>query len=188
MSLCCLISCLVVCHQKAFFVCCAIDMIKALLFRLLTANSKICSERFHSHIFSSLSTGCGLSDKAGWIHSALTKIPFKRENGIECHSITADGKHGDTLTQKAFTLTYTKQCKDHVFGFPMNPKYVQYWSVSSQSIWRVVFQNALTYLISSLFTICQAQSHNALWNEFLMWSNEAVMAKQSLLVWVWLML
>lgn len=27
---------------------------------------------------------------------------------------------------------------------------------------RVVFQNVLTYLISSLFTICQAQSHNAL--------------------------
>lgn len=116
MSLYCLISYLLVCHKKAFFVCCAVDVIKASLFGLLTANSKICSERFHSHIFSPLSNVCGLSDKAGWIHNALTKIPFKRENGIECHSITADGKHGNTLTQKAFTLTYTKQQRDSFFG------------------------------------------------------------------------
>lgn len=40
--------------------------------------------------------------------------------------------------------------------------YVQYWRISSQSISRVVLRNVLTYLISSLFTICQAQSHNAL--------------------------
>lgn len=40
-----------------------------------------------------------------------------------------------------------------------------------------------THLFDSIrFTICQAQSHNALWNEFLMWSNETVMAEQSLLV------
>lgn len=109
-----------VCHKKELFVCCAVDVIKASLFGLLAANSQICSERFHSHIFSSLSTVWGLSDKAGWIHNALTKIPFKRENGVECHSITADGKHGNTLTQKAFTLTYTKQQKDYFFGFSCN--------------------------------------------------------------------
>lgn len=155
MSLYCLISYLLVCHKKAFFVCCAVDVIKASLFGLLTANSKICSERFHSHIFSPLSNVCGLSDKAGWIHNALTKIPFKRENGIECHSNTADGKHGNTLTQKAFTLTYTKQQRDSFLGRSLLI-YVQYWRISSQSISRVVLQNVLTYLISSLFTICQS--------------------------------
>lgn len=81
------------------------------------------------------------------------------ENGIECHSITADGKHGNTLTQKAFTLTYTKLQKHYFLALPVI--YVQRWSIFSHSISRVVFQNVLTYLISSLFTICQAQSHNA---------------------------
>lgn len=68
-----------------------------------------------------------------------------------------------------------------IFFFPM------YSSIFSQGISRGVFQNVVTYLISSLFTICQAQSHNTFWNEFLMCSNEAVMATQSLLVWIWLM-
>lgn len=52
-------------HKKAGFVCRAADAIKASLFGLLTANSKICSERFHSHIFSPLSNVWGLSDKSG---------------------------------------------------------------------------------------------------------------------------
>lgn len=40
MSLYCLISYLVVCHKKALFVCCAVNVIKASLFAVLTANSK----------------------------------------------------------------------------------------------------------------------------------------------------
>lgn len=80
-----------------------------------------------------------------------------------------------------------KIAKKHFFFFAFPLIYVQYGSIFSPSISREVFQNLHTYLISSLFTICQAQSHNAFWNDFLMWSNEAVMAKQSLLVWIWLM-
>lgn len=129
MSLYCLISHLVVCQKKAFFVCCAVDVIKASLFVLLTVKSAV---KGFIRIFSLLSV-CGLSDKAGWIHNAVTKIPFKRENGIECHSITADGKHGNTLTQKAFTLTYTKQQK-HIFFFPII--YVQYCSIFSKGIFK----------------------------------------------------
>lgn len=82
--------------KKAFLVCRGVDVIKASLFGLLTANSEVRSERFHWHIFSSRSVVCGSSDTASWIHSALTEIPFKRENGIECHSINADSKHGNT--------------------------------------------------------------------------------------------
>lgn len=127
MSFYCLIVHLVVCHKKGFSVCCATDVIKTSLFGPLTVKSAV--KCFNSHIFSSLCTVCGSSDKAGWTHIALTKIPFKRENGIECHSITADGKHGNTLTQKAFTLTYTKGQKSIFLSFPII--YVQYCSILS---------------------------------------------------------
>lgn len=105
--------------RKPSLFCFAVDVIKASLFGLLSAHSEVCSERFHSHIFSSISTVCDLSDKAGWIHNALAKkFHLKEENGIECHSITARGKHGNTQTQKAFTLTYTKQ--QYFSAFPCN--------------------------------------------------------------------
>lgn len=192
MSLYCLIPNLLVCRKKDFFVCCEVDKIKASLFGLLPVNAQICNERFHSHIFSSLSNVCILSDKASWIHKALTKIPFKMENGIECQSITADGKQGSNLTQKAFILTYTKQLKDVLFKFfwiSFGQKCVQHWKCFSQNLSSsILFKNVLTYLISFCFTICQDQSHKALWNEFLMWSTEAVKAKEPLLVWIWLML
>lgn len=84
---------------------------------------------------------------------------LKRENVIPLQQMT-----NAALTQEApaqalgfYPLTHVKKCGS-------------------------LLKSTVAYWISSLFSICQAQSHNPFWNEFLMWSNEAVTAKQSLLV------
>lgn len=114
-------------HHKKCFVSYATDIIKAPLCGRLAADIKIFSKGVLSLIFSTLSSVCALSDKADWIHRALTKIPFKRENGIKRHSVTPTGKHKNTPTQKAFALTYTKQHK--AFFFVCLQTYIHYCSI-----------------------------------------------------------
>lgn len=106
-------------------------------------------------------------------HLSATKqvesIKFHRRE--KCHFITADEEGGGALTREAPAAIYTKQRKCRVSSPPTHTN-----MRSSPP------KSTLAYWISSLFSICQAQSHKPFRNEFLMWSNEAVTAKQSLLV------
>lgn len=90
---------------------------------------------------------------------------------MSCHSIAADQERGGALTQEAPAAIYTKTAQ--VSGFR---------PLTHAQKCRSLPKSTAAYWISSLFGICQAQSHKPFRNEFLMWSNEAVMAKQSLLV------